>query len=126
LVLGPDKPIPLALSVDDYESALQMESVWDLCLRTTCVIDAEVEKCTTSESVSGRVTVHMHDGSNQEYFVISPKGCPQNPMTTDEVAARFLALSAKMLGETECKAWLQQAYRVEGLKDLRPLFALRK
>ncbi len=125
-VLGPDKPIPLALSVDDYESALQMESVWDLCRRTTCVVDAEVEKCTTSESVSGRVTVHMHDGSNQEYFVVSPKGCPQNPMTTDEVAARFLALSAKMLGETECKAWLQEAYGVEGLKDLRPLFALRK
>ena len=125
-VLGPDKPIPLALSVDDYESALQMESVWDLCRRTTCVVDAEVEKCTTSESVSGRVAVHMHDGSNQEYFVVSPKGCPQNPMTTDEVAARFLALSAKMLGETECKAWLQEAYGVEGLKDLRPLFALRK
>jgi hypothetical protein len=47
-------------------------------------------------------------------------------MTTDEVAARFLALSAKMLGEIKCKAWLQEAYGVEGLKDLRPLFALRK
>jgi 2-methylcitrate dehydratase PrpD len=125
-VLGPDKPTPLALSVDDYESALQIESVWDLCRRTTCVVDAEVEKCTTSESVSGRVTVQMHDGSHQEYFVVSPKGCPQNPMTTDEVAARFLALSAKMLGETECRAWLHEAYGVEGLKDLRPLFALRK
>lgn len=125
-VLGPSKSGPLALSVDDYEAALNMESVWDLCRRSTCVVDAEVEKCTTSESVSGRVTVHLYDGSNQEYFVVSPKGCPQNPMTADEVAERFLALSAQMLGDAESKEWLKNAYKVEGLKDLSPLYALRK
>jgi 2-methylcitrate dehydratase PrpD len=103
-----------------------MESVWNLCRRTSCVVDEEVEQHTTSESVAGRVALHMMDGSNQEYFVTSPKGCPQNPMTTEEVAERFLALSAQMLGETECKAWLEEAFRIESLKDLNPLFALRK
>ena len=125
-VMGPNKPSPLALSVDDYESALNMDSVWDLCRRTICVVDAEVEKCTTSESVSGRVTVHLKNNTQQEYFVISPKGCPQNPMTTDEVAQRFLALSAQMFGEAECRQWLEQAYDIERLKGLSPLFSLRK
>jgi 2-methylcitrate dehydratase PrpD len=125
-VMGPSKPSPLALSVDDYESALNMKAVWDLCGRTSCVVDAEVEKCTTSESVSGRVTVHLRDGSSQEYFVVSPKGCPQNPMSTDEVAERFLALSAHMFGEAECKKWLEQAYDVARLQAVTSLFSLKK
>jgi 2-methylcitrate dehydratase PrpD len=89
-------------------------------------VDEEVEQQTTTESVAGRVTLHMHDGSNQAYFVTSPKGCPQNPMTAEEVAERFLALSAQILGETECNTWLKEAFRIESLKDLHPLFALRK
>ncbi len=125
-IMGPNKPSPLALSVDDYEAALKMDAVWDLCRRTTCVVDEEVEKCTTSESVSGRVTVHLRGNNKQEYFVISPKGCPQNPMTADEVAERFLALSAQMFGEGECKKWLEQAYDIGRLRALSPLFALRK
>ena len=125
-VMGPSKPGPLALSVDDYEAALNMDSVWNLCRRTSCVVDEEVEQKTTTESVAGRVTVRLHDGRNQAYFVISPKGCPQNPMTTEEVAERFLVLSAQMLGEAECKTWLREAFRIESLKDLNPLFALRK
>lgn len=108
------------------EFALKDPLVWDLCGRTVCVVDAEVEKRTTSESVSGRVVVNLYDGSTQEYFVASPKGCPQNPMSTGEVAERFLALSARMLGEAECRAWLEYAYQIEQLQDLSPLFALRK
>ena len=125
-IMGPTKQGPLALSVDDYELALKDPLVWDLCERTVCVVDAEVEQRTTSESVSGRVIVHLHDGSTQEYFVASPKGCPQNPMSADEVAERFLALSSAMLGEAECKTWLEYAYKIEQLQDLGPLFALRK
>ncbi len=125
-IMGPTKPGPLALSVDDYEAALNDQTVWDLCGRTLCVVDAEVEARTTSESVSGRVTVHLLDGSTKAHFVESPKGCPQNPMSTDEVAARFLALSENILNEAQCQSWLTQAYAIERLQDLAPLFALRK
>jgi 2-methylcitrate dehydratase PrpD len=125
-ILGPTKPGPLALSVDDYERALADPAIWDLCWRTVCVVDAEVEALTTSESVAGRVTLHLIDGSSQQNFVVSPKGCPQNPMSTDEVAERFLALSEHILSEVECRTWLKQAYDIEHLRDLTPLFALRK
>ena len=125
LVMGPSKPWPLALSVDDYDAAMLNPAVWDLCARTTCVVDQEVEARTTSESVSGRVSVQLRDGSVQEHFVQSPKGCPQNPMSADEVAQRFLGLSASKLPEHDCTAWLQSVGKLEQLEDLSALFALR-
>lgn len=124
-VMGPSKPTPLALSVDDYESALHQESIWDLCSKTTCVVDAEVEMQTTSESVSGRVTVHLQNDKYLESFVKSPRGSPQNPMTKDEVAERFLALSAQTCGEAECKEWLNQVNNLESLTALDSLFSLK-
>ena len=124
-VMGPTKPKPMALSVDDYDAALLNPAVWQLCARTVCVVDPEVEARTTSESVSGRVSVKLRDTRTQTHFVVSPKGCPQNPMSAQEVAQRFLGLSAGRLNEADCMAWLAQVNNIEHLQDLSVLFALR-
>jgi 2-methylcitrate dehydratase PrpD len=124
-VMGPTKPSPLALSVDDYDAALLNPKVWDLCARSVCVVDAEVEARTTRESVSGRVTVHLKDGHTLENFVVSPKGCPQNPMSAEDVAARFLGLSAGRLHESDLNNWLKIAQNLEQRQDLSALFDLR-
>jgi hypothetical protein len=46
-------------------------------------------------------------------------------MSAQEVAERFLGLSAGRLNHADCMAWLTQVNNIEQLQDLSALFALR-
>ena len=116
----------LALSIDDYETNIHDNKVRDLCSRIECVIDAEVESLTTSESVAGRVTCHLKDGTIRSAIVASPKGCPENPMSIQEVADRFQVLGISMFPTLDCDKWLDHASRVQDLHSITPLMNLRK
>lgn len=125
-VLAPQCQGLLALSIDDYERGIFDPAIRDLCSRTSCIVDAKVEEFTTKESVAGRVVCRMKDGSTREIFVASPKGCPDNPMTSREVSERFSDLGVKLFGQEECRIWLDSVREIEHLNHLAPLFSLRK
>lgn len=125
VALAPRREGPLALSVDDFEQYLDDPAIRDLSARTRCVVDARVEALTTAEAVPARVTITMKDGSRVEQFVQHPKGCPQNPITADEVVQRFAAIAAPRFGAGPVDAWLEQARHPERLASVAPLFSLR-
>ena len=126
LIIGESRDGLLALSIDDYESNIQDPIVRDLCSRTTCVVDSEVESLTTQESVAGRVTCHLKDGTTRSVFIASPKGCPENPMSIKEVADRFQGLGASVFLKSDCDNWLHHALHVQDLQSITPLTNLRK
>lgn len=115
----------MTLSVDDFEQYLDDPGIRDLSARTRCVVDTRVEALTTAEAVPARVTITMKDGSRVEQFVEHPKGCPQNPITADEVVQRFAAIAAPRFGAGPVEAWLEQARHPERLASVAPLFSLR-
>ncbi len=116
---------PLTLSIDDFEQSMQDDRIRDLSARTTCLVDSDVERLTTAEAVPARVTCHLKDGRVHEHFIEHPKGCPQNPITPDEVSQRFQALASPAFGTAACAAWLSQARQIEHLASVAPLFTLR-
>ena len=125
LALAPTREGPLALSIDDFEASMKDPRIFDLSRRTICFVDSVVEQMTTAEAVPARVICVMADGRRWEHFIEHPKGCPQNPMTPDEVAERFVAVASPSFGTQACRDWLVQARRIEHLPDVSALFSLK-
>jgi hypothetical protein len=49
------------------------------------------------------------------------KGTPGNPMTDDELSAKFVDLASTVLGEGAATSLLDELWRVGELADIRPL-----
>lgn len=80
-----------ALNVDDFEAGIANESVMALTARVECIVDPEVERTSTSESVSARVTVMLDDGNEYSTFVLAPKGSASRPFSMADHEARARA-----------------------------------
>ena len=62
-----------------------------LTARVDCVVDPEVERTSTNESVSARVTVMLDDGNEYSTFVLAPKGSASRPLSMADHEARARA-----------------------------------
>jgi 2-methylcitrate dehydratase PrpD len=80
-----------ALNVDDFEAGLADTTVMALAAKVECVVDEEVERTSTSESVSARVTVMLDDGNEFSTFVLAPKGSASRPFSMADHEARARA-----------------------------------
>jgi 2-methylcitrate dehydratase PrpD len=88
-------------------------------------LDLEVEQETTMESVPARVTCTLTNGQVLEHFIKFPKGCPENPITLDEVALRFKSIATPAFGGEAVATWLESALHLSQLESVQPLFSLK-
>jgi 2-methylcitrate dehydratase PrpD len=63
--------------------------------------DAEIEE-TFPKEWPARVTIRLAGGSTYERFVRYPKGDPENPLTWDEMAAKFRSLAGAVIPSDQC------------------------
>jgi 2-methylcitrate dehydratase len=73
--------------------------------------------------IANRVTLRLKDGRTLTEQVDDPKGHPENPMTREEVEAKFRRLTGKFLKEAEARAitdfvWNIEKRRVAALGEL--------
>jgi 2-methylcitrate dehydratase len=73
--------------------------------------------------IANRVTLRLKDGRTLTEQVDDPKGHPENPMTREEVEAKFRRLTGKFLKEAEARAitdfvWDLEKRRVAALGEL--------
>jgi 2-methylcitrate dehydratase PrpD len=69
--------------------------------KVTLMKDIRLEKNFPREWPS-RVAIHLEDGRQFEKFVRHPKGDPENPLTWDEMAAKFRSLAGGVLSAERC------------------------
>jgi 2-methylcitrate dehydratase PrpD len=55
-----------------------------------------------------RVEIQLQDGQRYERFIRHPKGDPENPLTWDEMAAKFRALAGAVLPPERCEEIVRQ------------------
>jgi len=73
----------------------------DLMSKVVLVKDPEIEE-TFPKEWPARVEIELDDGRRYEKFVRYPKGDPENPLTWDELAAKFRALAGAVLSPERC------------------------
>ena len=71
-----------------------------------------------------RVTITLNDGSSYQKRVDVPKGDPRDPMTEDEIAVKFNALAAGVVGEQKCDKLRQLIMNMEKETSLENLMNL--
>jgi 2-methylcitrate dehydratase PrpD len=125
LALTPERPSPLVISVDDCAMALERSDIRDLSRRITCELDPEIEATSTTEFVSARVIVLLHDGTRREQIVLRPLGSPDRPMTIGDLRERFRVVTQGRVAAAELDAWIDTVEHPERNGWCETLMALR-
>jgi 2-methylcitrate dehydratase len=71
-----------------------------------------------------KVIAHTRSGDRREEHTVYPKGHPNNPMTDDEVEAKFINLCEPLLGLQKCRAFFDFAWHLEESRDVSKVFEL--
>ncbi len=104
------------------EHRLRDPRLLDLVDRTKIVEDDEMNRG-YPKGIPNDVIITCEDGTRVSQRVDFPRGHAGNPMTDDEVVAKFHRMAAGVLSDGTARRVLEQAWELEKLKDLAPLFA---
>jgi 2-methylcitrate dehydratase len=86
--------------------------------------DPSLTQMYPDRGMPNRVTLDLEDGSSVSAAVTVPRGHPLNPMSREEVEAKFLALTSGRVGLAQAKAALKSLWRLEEVKQLGEVLAL--
>jgi 2-methylcitrate dehydratase PrpD len=75
--------------------------------KVTLVKDSRLEE-TFPREWPARVAILLEDGCRYEKYVRYPKGDPENPLTWDEMAAKFRSLAGRVLSADRCDRIIEQ------------------
>jgi 2-methylcitrate dehydratase len=92
--------------------------VLDFVSRVEVKEDRRLTELYPQNGIANRITVRLKDGSTLTEEVIVPKGHPKNPMTDEEVEAKFLRLTKRFLGEEGSRRALRLLWSLEDVKDV--------
>ena len=70
------------------------------------------------------VTAETHSGRIYSKSLRLPKGEPENPMSDDEIIAKFMFLAAPTLGNARAQALLAHLRDLDTARDLKPILKL--
>ena len=102
------------------EASLRSDRVRQLMAKVTVTGDASLDQH-FPKYWPGRVSVKLSDGRSYTHEVIIPKGEAGNPMTPEELEAKFISLAAPVLGETKARAVIGEVEVLTSRDSLLPL-----
>jgi 2-methylcitrate dehydratase PrpD len=91
-----------AAGIDQFtEENLRSESIRRMMERVVVQKDIRIEK-NFPEEWPARAEIELKDGKRFEKFIAHPKGDPKNPLSWDELIAKFKSLAAPVVGIWRC------------------------
>jgi 2-methylcitrate dehydratase len=104
------------------EHRLADPKLLDLIDRTKIVEDEELNKG-YPKGIPNDITITCADGARVSKRVDFPRGHAGNPMTDDEVVAKFKRMAAGIITDKTAAEILDHAWQLDTMKDVTPLFA---
>ena len=77
------------------------------------------------KGIPNDITITCSDGTKVNKRVDFPRGHAENPMTDDEVVAKFKRLADGVLSEPQANDVLENAWGLDTMQDVTPLFAFK-
>jgi 2-methylcitrate dehydratase PrpD len=103
------------------DEAIRDDRVLDLARK---VRYEKKEFATYPGAFPGGARIQMKDGRTLEREFPYQAGAPENPMSPDELRAKFRENASLVLGDAEVEALEKHVLAIEEHDDLRPLFSL--
>ena len=98
-------------------------SVQRLADRIHLEIDPEIEAQRGKGGVGARVSVEFSNGRVEQAGVVYGRGHPENPLPTEELEAKFLALAERAIGHSRAKELNILLSQLEELTDISDVTA---
>ena len=113
-----------AVRLSDFsDERIADPAVRDLMARTVLRLDQALDARYPSE-FPAEVTLILRDGRTVRALVASPKGDPENPLTADELTAKFQKMLPGTAYEGRAEELLATIVGLDGLGNVRGLLAL--
>lgn len=96
----------------------------DLIDRTKIVEDPKLNKG-YPRGIPNDITISCTDGTKLNKRVDFPRGHAKNPMTDEEVVAKFHRMAQDVISDNTAAEILDRAWHLDTLKDVTPLFAFK-
>ncbi len=106
------------------EERLTDKRLLDLIDRTTIVEDAELNKG-YPKGIPNDITITCTDGTKVNKRVDFPRGHAENPMTDEEVVAKFKRLAKGRFSDADQERCLEMAWKFDTMDDVTPLFSIK-
>jgi 2-methylcitrate dehydratase PrpD len=103
-------------------SRLDSDDIWSLIAATTVHLDETLAR--TSEWFRTDVAVTMRDGTVHQARVVEPHGGPADPVTNDELVAKFHALADRVTSRGRAEAIERAVVGLDDLDDTKYLIDL--
>ena len=97
------------------------EDALDLIDKTTIVEDAELNKG-YPKGIPNDIHITCEDGTKVSKRVDFPRGHAENPMTDDEVVAKFKRMAAGVVSDATADKILDTAWKLDTMDDVTALF----
>jgi 2-methylcitrate dehydratase PrpD len=112
-----------AAGLDEFtEERMRSTEVQRLMSRVQLLKDESIEKNFPAEW-SSRVVVRLEDGEQYENYVRYPKGDPENPLSWDELAAKFRLLADGVIPSNHVTEIESRIRALDESTDLRAIWA---
>ncbi len=104
------------------EDRLSDPRLLNLIDKTVIVEDEEMNRG-YPKGIPNHITITCANGTRVNNRVDFPRGHAGNPMTDDEVVAKFMRMANGVISEKTASQILDRAWNLDSLKDITPLFA---
>jgi 2-methylcitrate dehydratase len=105
------------------ETRFRDEELLAVVAKTKVIPDAELDKVYPEGGIPNRLTVKLTDGRTFIKRVDAPSGHVLNPMTDDEVEAKFYTMAVPMLGQAAAVDALGPMWSLDEQEDMSQIYA---
>jgi 2-methylcitrate dehydratase PrpD len=106
------------------DARLDSDDIWALIAATTVHLDESLADADITEKFRTDVAVTTRDGAVHHARVALPHGAPNDPVTNDEVVAKFHALADRVTSRGRAEAIERVVCNLDGLTDVNNLIDL--
>jgi len=105
------------------DALLEDKELRQLINKVEVSVDAELE-AQFPKRRAANISIETTDGETFEHYAPTRKGDPDNPLTDDELAEKFLELTGSVLGDEGAAALLDALWRLDETADLGAIAAV--
>jgi 2-methylcitrate dehydratase PrpD len=103
---------------------LDSDDIWSLLDKTTVHLDESLNDAPLTERFRTDLAVTTHSGEVHHARIVAPHGAPWDPVTNDELIAKFHALTDRVMDRDRATAIERAVVGLDNLDDVSDLIAL--
>ncbi len=103
------------------DARLDADDVWDLIGKVDVKLDEKIQNGPPQERFTTELIVSLDDGTVLIKRLVEPHGGPNDPVTNDDIVAKYRALVGPLVTPSRLDAIQQAVLGLDGLADIREL-----